>query len=43
MVKDHRTNYEVSEIEKVMDGQIEIFIEEYLRFSQLSNKKNNTK
>ncbi len=43
MIKDHRTGYEVSEIEGVMNGEIEDFIEEYLRFFQLNNKKNNTK
>ena len=31
MVKDHRTNYEVGNIETVMDGNIDGFIEEYLK------------
>lgn len=31
MVKDHRTNYEVGNIEAVMDGEIDDFIEEYLK------------
>ena len=31
MVKDHRTNYEVGNIEAVMNGEIEDFIEEYLK------------
>lgn len=31
MVKDHRTNYEVSNIDSVMDGNLEGFIEEYLK------------
>ena len=31
MVKDHRTNYEVGNVDSVMDGNIEGFIEEYLR------------
>jgi peptide chain release factor 2 len=30
LVKDHRTNYETSQIEKVMDGEIEDFIYAYL-------------
>ena len=31
MVKDHRTNYETGNIEAVMNGEIEDFIEEYLK------------
>lgn len=31
MVKDHRTNYETSNAEKVLDGSLEGFIESYLR------------
>ncbi|HBR71521.1 MAG TPA: peptide chain release factor 2 [Candidatus Moranbacteria bacterium] len=33
MVKDHRTKYETSEAEKVLEGDIAEFIESYLRFS----------
>ena len=36
MVKDHRTNYEVGNIEAVMDGDLDGFIESYLK----SNIKN---
>jgi peptide chain release factor 2 len=38
MVKDHRTNFEVGNIGAVMDGEIDGFINEYLRF--MSNSKN---
>ena len=31
LVKDHRTNYEVGNVESVMDGNIDGFIEEYLK------------
>jgi len=31
MVKDHRTKYQVQDIEKVLDGDLQDFIEEYLR------------
>ncbi|CCV64041.1 Peptide chain release factor 2 [Alteracholeplasma palmae J233] len=34
MVKDHRTNFEVAQIEQVMDGEIEGFINEYLKKSE---------
>ena len=33
LVKDHRTNYEVGNVESVMDGNIDDFIEAYLKFS----------
>lgn len=35
MVKDHRTNFEVGNVDAVMDGDLDGFIEEYLR----SNKQ----
>ncbi|WP_180370669.1 peptide chain release factor 2 [Streptobacillus notomytis] len=31
LVKDHRTNYEEGNVDKVMDGDINIFIDEYLK------------
>ena len=34
MVKDHRTNYEVGNVEAVMDGKIDDFMESYLKFCQ---------
>ena len=33
MVKDHRTDYETSNVEAVMDGNIQDFILEYLKKS----------
>jgi peptide chain release factor 2 len=32
MVKDHRTDHQVGNVTAVMDGDIEEFIESYLRF-----------
>ena len=31
MVKDHRTNYEMGNVDAVMDGEIDGFIEAYLK------------
>ena len=36
MVKDHRTNAEVGDVYRVMDGDLDIFINEYLKFKALS-------
>ncbi len=33
MVKDHRTNYEVSQAEKVLDGTLDDFMDSFLRWS----------
>lgn len=43
LVKDHRTNYEVSTVDKVMSGEIFDFIDSYLHYnmnSKLKNKNN---
>jgi peptide chain release factor 2 len=34
MVKDHRTNYETQDIDSVLNGDLEKFMEEYLRKSR---------
>ena len=39
LVKDHRTNFEVGDVQSVMDGNLNDFIFEYLKFI---NKKNNS-
>jgi peptide chain release factor 2 len=31
MVKDHRSNYQVTDVDKVMDGDLEGFISAYLK------------
>ena len=38
LVKDHRTNYEIGNISSVMDGRIDEFIYEYLKFSKKNGK-----
>jgi peptide chain release factor 2 len=32
LVKDHRTNFEVSSAEKVLEGDLDEFMDAYLRF-----------
>lgn len=32
MVKDHRTGYEVAQVDKVMDGDLDGFIDAYLKW-----------
>jgi len=34
MVKDHRTNVEIGDVERVMDGNIDLFIDAYLRMKK---------
>ena len=41
MVKDHRTGYEMGNINAVMDGDIDGFINAYLKMQSLENLKNN--
>ncbi|NLK09188.1 MAG: peptide chain release factor 2 [Firmicutes bacterium] len=36
MVKDHRTDYETGNVQAVMDGELDSFIESYLRWSKRS-------
>ena len=38
MVKDHRTNHEVGNIEKVMDGDLDDFINAYLNMKEVENR-----
>ena len=38
MVKDHRTNEETGNVDAVLDGNIDIFINAYLKWIALSNK-----
>ena len=35
MVKDHRTDFEVGNVEKVMDGDLDAFLDSYLEFEAL--------
>jgi len=37
LIKDHRTNYETSNIQKVLDGDIDAYIKEYLLFNMEKN------
>jgi len=38
MVKDHRTDYETSDVQAVLDGDINPFINEYLKKSHVEEK-----
>ena len=37
MVKDHRTNAETGNVDSVMDGNLDLFINAYLKWKSLSN------
>ena len=39
LVKDHRTGYEVGNINAVMDGELDGFINAYLKQASLENKQ----
>ena len=36
MVKDHRTNYETGNVSAVLDGELDGFISEYLKWKNLN-------
>ena len=38
LVKDHRTNYEVGNVQAVMDGDLNGFIDSYLKFGKVTKK-----
>ena len=40
LVKDHRTNFETSDVQGVMDGNIQEFINEYLKRTSAKGEKN---
>lgn len=42
MVKDHRTGYEVGNVQAVMDGEIDDFINEYLKMMAKENNRMST-
>ena len=38
-VKDHRTNVETSDVQSVLDGEIDIFVNTYIKWSYLNRHK----
>ena len=43
LVKDHRTNYEVGNVEAVMNGDLNGFMEKYLKYITRNNSQKNEK
>lgn len=43
MVKDHRTNLDEGNVDKVMDGDIDMFMDAYLRMRSMAHSRTNTK
>lgn len=41
LVKDHRTNAEKGNIQAVMDGDLDLFMNEYLKMKSINNKQEN--
>ena len=39
MVKDHRTNEETGNVDRVLDGDIDRFVEAYLKWNLEKNRK----
>lgn len=39
MVKDHRTNYEVGNVQGVMDGDLNEFIDNYLKWNKQNKEE----
>jgi len=37
MVKDHRTNFETQDVEKVLDGGLDEFVESYLKWKKVKS------
>ena len=40
MIKDHRTNAETGNIQRVLDGELDLFVEAYLKWNLERNSRN---